>query len=578
MLSVAPVAASALGRRTDIYRAIYGQTTPGARWHIDEAIRANVSAGVWGMASGWTAEQLSRCMIFQDSAGTLPVFAPEQPIGLVLDCRYAPGSRGVELVVNGGFDVDTSGWAQNVGLYWTAVGGRAFHPNINLYRELKQSFVGLTGTYEVQLTLEVSSGSMQYFTRQSSALVTTVRSFGIGTHNIRFIINDLLDLGFSRAAAGGEGYVDNISVREIPGLPLTQSSTMARPAASARVNLVNNSEFTLGAVGATALDYIVRGSVTANKVLDANSPSGFAMQIAVASGGGFASTSDARVAVTPLVAGAGVKVRLLVRKLSGSVLAVSLPGISPSDINPATGGGYEWVELNATPTGTSHNIFFGSSAAATYNIAAIDIRLSVNATPALPAYQRVTTASDYDAAGFVWKAVFNGTNQWMQHAALDMTSTDEVTVWASLLKESDAATAVVYESSGESFSGAGKVMLTAPNLSPDASVRFRSRGTQNADSDAPFAAFPAPRRLALIGRGDISADISNLSVAGTQVASNANDQGTGNYGNHLGFIGARAGTSLFFKGELYELGIAGKVITDGQLQSLNNRMTRSAKI
>jgi hypothetical protein len=65
---------------------------------------------------------------------------------------------------------------------------------------------------------------------------------------------------------------------------------------------------------------------------------------------------------------------------------------------------------------------------------------------------------------------------------------------------------------------------------------------------------------------------------GAEISSSSSDQGTGNYGNHAGFIGARAGTSLFFRGEIYELGIAGKVITDGQLQSLNARMTRSAKI
>jgi hypothetical protein len=69
-----------------------------------------------------------------------------------------------------------------------------------------------------------------------------------------------------------------------------------------------------------------------------------------------------------------------------------------------------------------------------------------------------------------------------------------------------------------------------------------------------------------------------MSAAGVQVASTGADQGTGNYGNHPGFIGSRNGTTLFFKGEIYELGIAGKVITDGQLASLNARMTRSAKI
>jgi hypothetical protein len=168
-------------------------------------------------------------------------------------------------------------------------------------------------------------------------------------------------------------------------------------------------------------------------------------------------------------------------------------------------------------------------------------------------------------------------NQWLTHAALDMTSTDEVTVWASLLKESDGVASALYEFSGTSSAVAGSFGLFAPistNLN-----NFRSGGSNaGAGSKASFA-LPAPNKSAMIGRSDISADNANLAVNGVdQGGSNAADQGTGNYGNYAGFIGARAGTSNFFKGELFELGIAGKVITDGQLQSLNNRMTRSAKI
>jgi hypothetical protein len=218
-------------QRTDIYRAIYGQTTPGARWHIDEAIRANQAAGVWGMASGWTAEQLSSCMIFQDSAGTLPVFALEQPIGLVLDCRYAPGSRGPELVVNGGFDVDTAGWFINDG-GWTWAEGRASLAGNSTPQTLQQSGRFVLGKlYEIGFDVTSSGGAIGL--ERADGIVFSSGSAGRVT--TRFFA-DRTNLAFKRASGVVNGTIDNVSVREIPGLPLTQSSTMARPAASARIN------------------------------------------------------------------------------------------------------------------------------------------------------------------------------------------------------------------------------------------------------------------------------------------------------------------------------------------------------
>jgi hypothetical protein len=47
---------------------------------------------------------------------------------------------------------------------------------------------------------------------------------------------------------------------------------------------------------------------------------------------------------------------------------------------------------------------------------------------------------------------------------------------------------------------------------------------------------------------DISTPVVTLRRNGTQIATSASSQGTGNYGNHALYIGARAGTSLWFKG------------------------------
>lgn len=72
-------------RRSDIYKAIFADASPGLSVLIEEAIQTNVSAGVWGVTSGWTAGQLAACRAFQDSAGTIPVYAMEQPLGYIKD-------------------------------------------------------------------------------------------------------------------------------------------------------------------------------------------------------------------------------------------------------------------------------------------------------------------------------------------------------------------------------------------------------------------------------------------------------------------------------------------------------------
>ena len=81
---------------------------------------------------------------------------------------------------------------------------------------------------------------------------------------------------------------------------------------------------------------------------------------------------------------------------------------------------------------------------------------------------------------------------------------------------------------------------------------FGSRGTNFVPVDSP-ANYTAPITDILTGIGDISAPISAIRVNGSQVAQSTASQGTGNYLAYPLYIGARAGTSLFFNGNLYGL-------------------------
>lgn len=117
--------------RTNIIRKIFFDGSTGWHWTVEQAIQANKAAGVWGVTSGWTAQQLSLCQAFQDSAGTIPVYAVEQPIGLIRDTsgrgnhfyqtdptKRPTVSARVNLVSNSAFSgggASPSGWVRPTG-------------------------------------------------------------------------------------------------------------------------------------------------------------------------------------------------------------------------------------------------------------------------------------------------------------------------------------------------------------------------------------------------------------------------------------------------------------------------------
>lgn len=161
---------------------------------------------------------------------------------------------------------------------------------------------------------------------------------------------------------------------------------------------------------------------------------------------------------------------------------------------------------------------------------------------------------------------FDGVDDFLSTAAIDFTATDEVTLFAGVRKLSDAATGMVVET------GAGTVpasfYMLAPAAAATANYRFLSNGTITGAATATSpASYAAPHSAVLTGQGDISADLSILRVNGTQVATSAADQGTGNYGNLPLYIGRRAGTSLPFNGHLYGLTTVSRLATAAEIAS-----------
>ena len=161
---------------------------------------------------------------------------------------------------------------------------------------------------------------------------------------------------------------------------------------------------------------------------------------------------------------------------------------------------------------------------------------------------------------------FDGTDDSMATPSINFTGTDKMTVWAGVRKLSDAARSMLIELSA-SFSGAnGAFDIEAPQTNGASTYYFGTRGTATVAAVA--AGFAAPISNVISAIGSISTDSCILRVNGTQAASSAADQGTGNYGNYPLYIGRRGGTTLPFNGRLYQLIVRGAESNAGQIAAV----------
>jgi hypothetical protein len=159
----------------------------------------------------------------------------------------------------------------------------------------------------------------------------------------------------------------------------------------------------------------------------------------------------------------------------------------------------------------------------------------------------------------------------MGTGSIDFTATDKMTVWAGVRKLSDALDGMLCELSINVSGAAGSFYFAAPESLASTSYAFLSRGTASAGAtqraSTILSAYPAPITNVLATTGDIAGDLSTIRVNGVAGTSATGDQGAGNYGNYLLFIGARAGTSVFFNGWLSSLIVRGARSTQSQIEA-----------
>lgn len=213
---------------------------------------------------------------------------------------------------------------------------------------------------------------------------------------------------------------------------------------------------------------------------------------------------------------------------------------------------------------TSSSLSFGRSAGVT------DITIdnvSVRELPGIHATAAGTKRPTYqiDASGRPYLS-FDGVDDALVTSTITP-GTDKVQVFAGVRKLSDAATAIVAEmGSGAGGQAINKIAVLAPRAGGFPTYGFQSLGSGTTGDAATSNTYAAPITNVLTCIGDIANDVAILRANGTQAATSAADQGTGNYLAYPLYIGARAGTSTFFNGRLYGLiGRFGPSLSAGQI-------------
>ena len=178
--------------------------------------------------------------LYQDSAGTTPVTAVEQPVGLMLD-KSKGLVLGSELVTNGTFDTDISGWVVgNTGestLSWVAGKIRITRVNSGAtYPNARTTLSGLVigRMYKIVTTTNNVFSIEAYhsiFGVAASLVRTTLASKTMECVFTATATTHSLDVGIWTASGAVGQYVefDNISVKELPGNHAFQTTATSRP-------------------------------------------------------------------------------------------------------------------------------------------------------------------------------------------------------------------------------------------------------------------------------------------------------------------------------------------------------------
>ena len=500
--------------------------------------------------------------LFQDSAGTTPVTAVEQPVGLMLD-----KSRGLALgpeLVTGDSATFTSGvgsWAIDINSTIAATNGELAVNATAANGAARLTLTGLkTGAaYVISCTARTGTSTGAQITLVPSSTIFTLSTSNTNLKGVFFATSSSANL---RVLAGTAGtfFIDNVSVRELPGNHATQATTTKRPVLSRRVNFLTESEFRNGLLDLSTSGGLLTGATLA----------GYAGAVAFAHDG--VDSSWAYKSATPLN-GFSAILSVVVQMTDGGVPVTNSTGADAdlmliingsqsvgASVVSLGGGFYRIISAPTVITASNTGVVkYNTNSSRTFKVTAYDLRLATDAH--LP-YQRVNTDTDYDADPAKYPAylLWDGVDDAMQTGNIDFTGTDKMTVWAGFT---------------EFNTSVGLLTELSSNVNTFPGSFFVAVKDGGATSFAAIGATTASIGRKVTSGNLILAGAADLSIPGAVIRINSTSAGSATYagstapsfGNYPLYVGARAGTSLFFNGRLGCLIVRGAQSTLSQIEA-----------
>lgn len=525
--------------------------TLGLRGRLLSGTQTTLQGALFGNGEpGFTFEPWDITTLYQDRAGTTPVTAAGQSVGLRLSKDQ--GLRiGPELVTNGDFSTDTN-WTKGSGC--TISGGKAVMTAATGF--FRQSLPSLTvGMYEFTVIVDsVSSGTVAV--ELGGAVGNDFNITSSGTYVFRRYWGGVDPTIYVNSKSDPvTAVIDSVSLKLVSGNHEVAVSDAKRGVygwlpKTGRRNLLtyteqfDNAAWVKGTGGSISSNSAIApdGTMTAHTYTWATSSPSFA----------YLSQQAVGVSQNPNVYSVWLK------RPSGTGSRTVKLAVTDLTVSTATSGTFTvtevWQRFEFTRTSASTTGFVGAGLFAGTSgspIAAGELlevwhpQLEVGSTAT--AYQRVASRYDITEAGVP-------TCYYVQADGVDdayvtptiTPNTDKVQVFAGIRKLSDAALGVVAELSVGITANTGSFCVFAP-VTVGNTYAFGSRGSA-VQNFAVGSGFAAPTTNVLTGIGDIAADNITLRINSTQVAQNTADQGTGNYLAYPAYIYGRAGTSLPFNG------------------------------
>jgi hypothetical protein len=527
-----------------------------------------------GEAGDWfDPSDLSR--MFTDTAGTTPVTADGQSVALILGQRRGAD---VELVTNGTFDSNITGWAasSSATLSWVSGTLRVTKATTGAFPVAEQTITTVAGrAYRVTASYSNSFGrDVHVSTSGISRSFGTAASGSASFVHVATGTSMVVQFGFSSTSGNVSDYIDfdNISVKEVALTALTQSTLANRPiyafAPSTGVrNLLTYTEAFDNAAWLYLLGATRNGATTA--------PDGTNTAQLVTFGAQFAHVGQTLSAA--LTSGT-VTNGLWIRRISGNTnlqlrantaSTVYMTGITISDT---------WTFYSASWVHDTVNNLFGlyvqdRNASGFGQIAIWHPQLELGSTAT--AYQRVNSALGVTEAGVptVHWLKFDGTTDSLASAAtLNLSGTGQATLCVGVRKNDTDDFHCLAEFGPDASSTANTFGIWAPWALADG-YGFLCRGPTNSNVYQPQT-YNAPTTNVLTGVFDVTG--ANISTAITPrvngVVERENPSGIGAAGTVFSSqtlnVGLRSGGTFPLNGNIYFLLIRGALTSGADLTAL----------